>query len=175
MYWTAKIILPLLASALLISIVLFAPASADTGEVLLSPGGSHSWQIALDRETRLTYNVEAEGGQSINLFLLSAADHQRFQSGETFTYIPDGSFIHVTGATARLELMPGDYYLVAMSPDAKEGTPPSDTLLSFNISVETTSASESLKLILAIGAAIILGLVTIIGLDMLNRNRRTQD
>ena len=164
-----------MASALLISIVLFTPASADTGEVLLSPGGSHSWPIALDRETGLTYDVKADGGQRINLLLMSAADHQRFQSGETFTYIPDGSFIHVASANARLELLPGDYYLVAMSPDAEEGAPPSDTLLSFNISVETTSASESLKLILAIGAAVILGLVTIIGLDMMNRKRRTQD
>lgn len=171
-YWTVRNILPVIASALLISIVLFTPASANTGEVLLSSGGSHSWSIELDRETWVSYEVEAEDGQTINLFLMSAADHQRFETGEAFTYMPDGSFIHVRAASADMVLLPGDYYLVAMAPDVADGASMKDILLSFNISVESTSASEGLKLIMGVGAAIILGLVGVIGLDVLYRNRR---
>ncbi len=165
----------MVASALLISIVLFTPASADTGEVLLSSGESHSWQISLDRETRMSYDVEAETGQRIDLFLMSSSDHSRFELGEGFTYIADGSFISVTKASADLVLLPGTYYLVAMAPDEAEGTPPSDVLLSFNISVETTSASESLKIIMAFGAVIILCLVTIMGLDVLRRRKAGEE
>ena len=174
MYWTVIKILPVIASALLISIVLFTPASADAGEVLLPSGGSHSWQIALDRETRISYDVEAEAGERINLFLMSAADHGRFEMGEMFTYIADGSFISVTGASAALVLLPGTYYLVAMVSDA-EGAPAGDILLSFNISVEKTSASEGLRIIMAFGAAIILFLVAIMGRDVLHQRKAREE
>lgn len=165
----------MIASALLISIVLFTPASADAGEVLLPSGGSHTWQIALDRETRIAYDVEAGAGERIDLFLMSAADHGRFEMGEMFTYIADGSFISVTGASAALVLLPGTYYLVAMAPDGAESAPASDILLSFNISVEKTSASEGLKIIMAFGAAIILLLVAIMGLDVLHQKRKREE
>ena len=59
-----------------------------------------------------------------------------------------------------------------MAPDVADGASMKDILLSFNISVESTSASEGLKLIMGVGAAIILGLVGVIGLDVLYRNRR---
>ncbi len=169
---TLRTILPVIATALLISIVLFTPASADSGEVLVPSGGSHSWKIVLDRETRFSYDVEDETGGRIDLFLMTAAEHQRFEEGEPFTYIADGSFTSVPGASAELVLRPGTYYLVAVSPAGAEGSIVRESLLSFNISVETSSASDGLRAIMAFGVVAVLCLVIVIAFDTLSRRRK---
>lgn len=172
MYWTIRTILPVVAAALLISIVLFTPASADSGEVLLSSGSSHSWEIVLDRETSVSYEVSVEAGRPIDLFLVTASEHQRFDEGKAFTYIADGSFTSVPGASAKLMLRPGTYYLVAVSPAGAEGAIGSESLLSFNISVETSSASEGLRAIMTVGAVAVLFMVIVILFDVMLRRRK---
>lgn len=171
MYWTVRNILPVIATALLISIVLFTPASADTGEVMLPSGGSHSWPIALDSESLLSYRVEADGG-NVDIYLMTSDDYERFKLGEKYTYIADGSFENVPSASAELALMPDTYRLVAIAEAASEGLVMREIRLTFDIDAEARSETDALKTIMVLGVLIIFALVAIIALDLLYLRRK---
>ena len=66
---------------------------------MLPSGGSHSWPIALDSESLLSYRVEADGG-NVDIYLMISDDYEHFKLGEKYTYIADGSFENVPSASA---------------------------------------------------------------------------
>lgn|GEM_PF-1810803 len=171
MYWTIRPFLSVIAAALLISVILFTPASADSGEARLLSGSSRSWQIELDQETTLAYDLKVEVGDRIDVFLMTAPEHQAFERGEPFSFIAGGSFTDAREVSAELVLGPGTYYLVAASASAPAGSLTEDTLVSYTINVETTSESSTLQTILTVGAAAILFMVLFILFDTLRRNK----
>lgn len=165
MYWTIRSFLSVTAAALLISVILFTPASADSGEARLLSGASQSWEIILDKETTVVYDLRVEVGDRIDVYLMTSPEHQAFESGEPFTFIAEGSFTDAREASAEVLLQPGAYYLVASSRSGPSGSLTEDTLVSYNINVAATSQSSALQTILTVGAGAILCMVLFILFD----------
>lgn len=172
MCWTVRTFLSVLAAALLISVLLFTPASAESGEALLSPGEERAWEVHEDSPFQLVYEVDVLSGQRVNVFLVTASEYQRLQADETFSYIREGSFTNVQQAYAEVDLEAGTYYLVVSPTPQAPMAGEDEVRLSYDITAMISSEDNSLTTVLTIGAMLLFGLVVVILVDVMSRRRR---
>jgi hypothetical protein len=152
--------LSVVAAALLISVILLAPASsADTGEATIPYGGHRFWSVDMERPFTLSYSIEAFDGARVNVLVIPSNNYSGYLAGSLFDTIPEAGVSNVTNTTVNVEMRPGNYYVVIEVPQDR-GVPSNETMIAYRIDTSTGGPNgSSLQIVLGAGAIILMGTV----------------
>lgn len=115
-------------------------------EETIQPGDYFGWELNLDWEHELDFQLEVTEGPQVNAYLVEDSEMENLRDGEEFEALEDGIWGSVRSLDETLELGEGTYWFVAINadrqpvnaPDEEDGEPGEDNTTDDNSTDEET-------------------------------------